>query len=365
MDASVKVGIVGCGTISEAYVKGCRKFEILDLDACADIEYSRAEALAEQHDLRACTVDELYDDPDIQIIINLTIPSAHAEVTLAAISAGKHVYSEKPLAVTREDGRRILAAAEERGVRVGCAPDTFLGGGLQTCRKLIDDGWIGEPVGAAAFMLNAGPESWHSNPAFFYQEGAGPLFDMGPYYFTALVHLLGPVQRVTGATRISHPERIATSRARFGERIPVQTPTYTAGVLNFAAGPVGTTVITFDVESSMLPHMEIHGSQGTLLVPDPNTFGGPVRIRRREADEWSDIPLTHTSDVRRGIGVADMAHALVTGRPHRANAQLATHILDIMHAIDDASETNRHIYIESECERPAPLPLDLLFGRLD
>lgn len=365
MDASVKVGIVGCGTISEAYINGCRGFDILDLVACADIDRSRADELAEEHGLRAYSVDELYADPDIQIIINLTIPSAHAEVTLAAISAGKHVYSEKPLAVSREDGRRILEAATERGLRVGCAPDTFLGGGLQTCRKIIDDGWIGDPVGATAFMLNAGPESWHRNPAFFYQEGAGPLFDMGPYYLTALIHLLGPVMRVAGATRISYPERIATSAARFGERIPVSTPTYTAGLLNFAAGPIGTIVITFDVERSTLPRIEIHGSQGTLLVPDPNTFGGPIRIRRRGADEWSAIPLTHPDDVRRGIGVADMAHGLAAGRPHRANGQLAYHVLDVMHAIGDSSDTDQHVQIESRCERPAAIPLGLLPGRLD
>lgn len=365
MDASVKVGIVGCGTISDAYVEGCRRFDILDLTACADIEHSRAEAFARKHDVRACTVDELYADPDIQIVINLTIPSAHAEVTLAAISAGKHVYSEKPLAVTREKARRIIAAAEERGVRVGCAPDTFLGGGLQTSRKLIDDGWIGEPIGAATFILTAGPESWHSNPAFFYQEGAGPLFDLGPYPLTALVYLLGPIERVTGAARISHAERIATSDVRFGERIPVQTPTYTVGVLDLAAGPIATMVVTFDVERTMLPRMEIHGSQGTLLVPDPNSFGGPVRIRRRGSSEWSEIPLTHASDVRRGIGVADMAHALAAGRQHRTSAHLAYHVLDVMHAIDDASQTNQHIWVESTCEQPAPLPLGLLAGRLD
>jgi predicted dehydrogenase len=362
----VKVGLVGCGNISSAYIKGCRLFPILDVVACADIIPTLATAKAAEFGLaKAYSVEELLNDPEIQIVINLTVPQAHATVSLAAIEAGKHVHSEKPLAVNRDDGRKILVAAKEKSVLVGCAPDTFLGGGLQTCRKLIDDGWIGQPVAATAFMMSHGPESWHPNPDFFYKTGAGPMFDMGPYYLTALVTLLGPVQRLTGSARISFPERIATSEARYGQRITVETPTHVAGTLDFVTGPIATVIMSFDVWAATLPRIEIYGSAGTLSIPDPNTFGGPVRIRRAGATEWNEIPLTHSAEVGRGIGVADLAYALVYGRPHRASGALAYHVLDLMEAFTDASRTGRHIEIESRCERPAPLPLGLLRDYLD
>ncbi len=365
MENKVKVGIIGCGNISTQYVKGCRMFDILDLVACADIDLDKAKALADKFDLYASSVPDLLADPNIDIIINLTIPAVHAEVTLQAITAGKHVQSEKPLATTREDGQKILAAAKEKGVLVGCAPDTFLGGGLQTCRKLIDDGWIGQPVGATAFMMNRGPERWHPNPGFFYQPGAGPMFDMGPYYLTSLVHLLGPIARVAGAARISYPNRVATSEALFGQEIPVEVPTYVAGVLNFAAGPVATLVTTFDGWHTNVPNIEIYGSEGTLHVPDPNIFGGPVRIRRGGDDSWQEIPLTHSTEMLRGVGAAELAYAVTYQRPHRTNADLAYHVLDLMHAFIESSESGQYIDIESQCEQPAPLPLGLLPGRLD
>jgi predicted dehydrogenase len=362
----VKVGIIGCGNIFSQYVKGCRAFEILEVDACADIIPDAAVAKAQEHHItRVLSIEELVNDPEIQIVVNLTIPQAHASVSLAAIAAGKHVYSEKPLAVTRVDGRQILTAASKQGVLVGCAPDTFLGGGLQTCRKLIDDGWIGEPVAAAAFMISHGPESWHPNPAIFYQRGAGPLFDMGPYYLTALIHLLGPVQRVTGSTRISFPERVATSQARYGERLTVEVTTHVTGVMDFVSGPIATLIITFDVWHSHLPRIEIYGTEGTLLVPDPNIFGGPVYLRRMGAAEWSELPLSHSADVGRGIGVADLAYAAVCGRPHRANGDMAYHVLEIMEAFEEASQNGRHVQIESRCKRPSLLPPSLLPGHLD
>jgi predicted dehydrogenase len=310
-------------------------------------------------------VAELLADPAIEIVINLTIPATHAEVSLAAIAAGKHVQSEKPLAISRADGQQILAAAAAKGVRLGCAPDTFLGGGLQTCRKLIDDGEIGQPVGATAFMMSGGPESWHPNPIFFYQQGAGPMFDMGPYYLTALIHLLGPVVRVSGASRISFAERVATSQARQGERIPVEVPTYVAGLLNFASGPIASLITTFDVPGgSNLPNIEIYGSEGSLRAPDPNIFGGPVLLRRAGSKEWQEMPLSHDSEVMRGIGVADMATAIRAGQPHRTSGELAYHVLDLMHAFEDSSQSGRHIEIESSCQRPAALPLGLAKGQL-
>lgn len=365
MSNKVNVGIIGCGNISDRYFQWCPKFDILNVTACADIDFSRAQAKAEKYGVKAYTVDQLLADPDIEIVINLTIPAAHTEVDLAAIAAGKHVHSEKPLALTREDGQKILNAAKEKGVLVGCAPDTFLGGGLQTCRKLIDDGWIGTPVAATAFMVGHGHESWHPNPEFYYKAGGGPMLDMGPYYLTALVHLLGPVKRVTGSSRITFPQRIVTSQPNYGQIIDVDVTTHLAAVLDFASGAVGTMIMSFDVWSHNLPRIEIYGSEGTMSVPDPNIFKGPVKIRRAGADDWMEIPLTHSTDVERGIGVADMAYATKSGRAHRASGDLAYHVLDVMLAVDDASNTGRHINIASTVERPAALPLDLPKGKLD
>lgn len=365
MVTKTRIGIIGCGNIFPAYFRGSSAFEILDVVACADINLERAQARADEFGIRALSVDELVSAPDIDIIVNLTIPAAHAEVSLKAIEAGKHVYEEKPFAITREDGKRMLEAARERGVRIGCAPDTFLGGGLQTCRKLIDDGWIGTPVAAAAFMLSHGPESWHPNPDFYYKVGGGPMFDMGPYYLTALIHLLGPVKRVTGSTRVTFPQRIATSQVLFGHRIDVEIPTHVTGIMDFDSGAICNITTSFDVWSHNLPRIEIYGSEGSLSVPDPNTHGGPVLVRRGEADEWSEVPLSHSAEVARGIGVADMAHALQGGRPHRASGELAYHVLDLMHAFHDASQRGQHVLVESSCERPAPLPLGLLAGQLD
>lgn len=362
----VKIGIIGCGNIFKQYIAGCRGFGILNVAACADIDVARAEAAAAEYGIpKGCSVEALLADPEIQIVVNLTVPTAHAGVSLAAVEAGKHVHSEKPLAVTREDGQAILAAAKAKGVRVSCAPDTILGGGQQTCRKLIDDGWIGRPVAATAFFTGHGPEAWHPNPDFFYQFGGGPMFDLGPYYLTALVNLLGPVKRVTGSAQISFPERIVTSPARFGDRISVEVPTHVAGVMDFANGAVATVITSFDVWASELPRIEIYGSEGTLSVPDPNIFGGPVKIRRAGDLEWQEIPLTHDSEVKRGIGVADLAHAITGKRLHRTNGEMAYHVLDLMHAFFDASTGNKHIAVESSCDRPDALPLGLLKGTLD
>jgi predicted dehydrogenase len=362
---TVKVGLIGCGNIAPAYIRGCASFPIIEVTACADLDPVRAKALADEHGLRACAVSELLADPEIQIVVNLTIPSAHVDVSLAIITAGKHIYSEKPLALTRRDGAKILEAASEANVRVGSAPDTFLGGGLQTCRKLIDDGWIGQPVAAMALMASHGPESWHPNPEFFYAFGGGPLFDMGPYYLTSLVNFLGPVRRVTGSARISFPERVATSEARYGQKIPVEVATHIAGVLDFASGAVATLITSFDVWAHNLPRIEIYGSEGSISVPDPNTFGGEVRVWQTQEKDWRSVPLTHSAEVARGIGVADMAYGLNSGRAHRASGELAYHVLDVMEALGEASDSDRHILIESKCERPAPLPLGLLAGRLD
>ncbi len=367
MAEPVKVGIVGCGTISGIYLKNARWLSAIEVAACADLFVERAEARAAEYGVpKACSVAELLADPTIEIVLNLTIPNAHAEIALAALEAGKSVYNEKPLAISREDGQRMLALAAEKGLRVGCAPDTFLGGGIQTCRKLIDDGAIGQPVAAIATMMNHGPEHWHPDPDFYYQVGAGPMFDMGPYYLTALVNLIGPVRRVTGSAQITTPERTITSQPKQGATIHVTTPTHVAGLMDFAGGAVGTIITSFDVWGSTLPCIEIYGTQGTLSVPDPNTFGGPVRLNRARQQEWEDVPLAygHTENSR-GLGLADMAAALRSGRPHRASGALAYHALDLMHAFHDASRTGTHIDIASTCDRPAPLPLGLAPGEVD
>ncbi len=366
MAKQVKIGIVGTGNISTQYVKWTRTFDILDLVACADIDLPKAQAAASQFNIpRALAVEELLADPDIQIVVNLTVPAVHANVSRAILQAGKHVYSEKPLAINRADGLDVINTAKQRGLLVGCAPDTFMGGGQQTCRKLIDDGAIGEPVAAVAFMASHGPEGWHPNPDFFYRLGGGPLFDMGPYYLTSLINLLGPVRRVTGSTRISFAERIATSAQHQGRRLPVEVPTHIAGVLDFAAGPVGTFITSFDVWGHNLPRIEIYGAEGTLSVPDPNTFGGQVRLYKAQDKTWIDVPLTHSETVGRGIGVADLAYAIVHGRPHRASGELAYHVLDVMSTFEEASTSGRHIDVSSTCSRPAPLPVALPAGQLD
>ncbi|GHO83461.1 Gfo/Idh/MocA family protein [Dictyobacter formicarum] len=362
-----KLGIIGCGKISGIYLEARKHFDNIEVAACADIDMNRARSQAAAYGIpRACSVEEILADPEIEIIVNLTIPKVHAEVALAAIQAGKSVYGEKPLAVNRTEGRQILEAAKAKGVRVGSAPDTFLGGGLQTCRKLIDDGAIGEPVSASASMLSHGHESWHPDPEFYYQPGGGPLFDMGPYYLTALVSMLGPINRVTGSARVTFPERIITSQPKNGQKIQVKTPTHIAGVMDFTSGVVGTLVTSFDVWANHAPLIEIYGTEGTLSVPDPNTFGGPVKIWTRQNPQWQDVELTHgyTSNSR-GLGVADMAQAMRSGRPHRASGELAYHVLDAMQAYLDASLESKHIELTSTCERPKALPVGLTNGQID
>jgi predicted dehydrogenase len=360
-----KIGIIGCGNISAIYLKSDKTFHNLQVVACADLDAARAQAKAAEYGIRADTVEQLLADPEIEIVVNLTIPAAHAQVATAALQAGKATYSEKPFALNRADGRQLLELAQRQGLRIGCAPDTFLGGGLQTCRKLVDDGVIGEPVAATAFMMSHGHEHWHPSPEFYYQQGGGPMFDMGPYYLTALVSIIGPVRRVTGATRITFPERTITSQPKYGQTVSVEVPTHVTGLLDFANGAIGTIIQTFDVWSANLPRLEIYGTEGSLSLPDPNTFGGPVRVRLKGKTEWEEVPLTHIyTENSRGLGVADMADAMRTGRPHRASGELAFHVLDIMQAIHEASDQGRHIDLTSTCQRPAMLPVGLQPGEV-
>jgi predicted dehydrogenase len=362
----VSVGIIGCGNIFPAYVRGLRMFRILDLKACADLNPDSAKARAEEFGIESRTINGLLADPTIDLVVNLTVPQAHARVGMDILRAGKHVYSEKPLAIDLDEGAQLLDLARESGLRVGCAPDTFLGAGLQSCRKLIDDGWIGTPTSGTAFMLQAGPESWHPNPAFFYQKGAGPLMDMGPYYVTALVHLLGPVSSVTAVTSAPRRERLATCKEQFGTLLPVDVPTHYSGSLVFASGAVVSMTISFDVHSHRHSPIEIYGSGGSLAVPDPNTFGGPVSLRPAGCKEWGEIPLVHGyPENSRGIGVADMAHAIRSGRPHRCDGALAFHALEVMQAFEKSSNLGQRVEIARASAQPAAFPLGLLPGVLD
>lgn len=363
----LRAGLIGCGFISTIYLENAKKFEVYDIVACADLDVDRARHQAEKFSIPTVyTTDELIADPKIDIVINLTVPAVHADIAVAALEAGKHVYSEKPLAVSLEDGKEIMEKASEKGLLVANAPDTFLGGGIQTCRKLIDDGWIGKPVSATAFMMNPGHERWHPDATFYYQKGGGPMFDMGPYYLTALVNLLGPIQRITGSANITYPERTITSEPNYGKKIPVHTPTQINGVMDFENGAVASIITSFDTWHHQLPFIEIYGTEGSLSVPDPNRFGGPIYVRRKDHDKWNEIPLTHGfSENSRGLGVADMAHAILKNRAPRADASLAYHVLEVIHGFHIASDTNQHYKPVSICEQPKPFPVGISEVNID
>ncbi|PWU70165.1 Gfo/Idh/MocA family protein [Gracilibacillus dipsosauri] len=354
----LNVGIIGCGNISRIYLENAKRFKNYTIQAVADLVLDRAKSHAAEYGVpKAYTTEELLLDPEIDFVINLTIPAVHAEIAIKALENGKHVYGEKPLAVTREEANKMLELAKEKGLYIGNAPDTFLGGGIQTCKKLLDDGVIGKPISATAFMMIPGHERWHPDPAFYYQVGGGPLFDMGPYYLTALIALIGPISRVTGSAQMTYKERTITSKQKYGEKIKVETPTQINSVLDFENGAVASMVMSFDTWHHGLPHIEIYGTEGSMIVPDPNTFGGPVMIRRKDDSDWTEVPLTHGfTDNSRGLGVAEMVDAILAKRTARTDGTLAYHVLDIMHGIHDASSDGKHYIVPSHCKQPEPLP---------
>ncbi len=360
----VRIGLVGCGMISAAYLRAAKTFGVLEFVACADLNPEAAQRTQAAFGVPAISVEELLARDDIEAVLNLTVPAAHGEVNLAAIAAGKHVYCEKPFGLDVAEGERVLAAADAAGVRTGCAPDTFLGGGHQTVRQLIDQGAVGKPVAGTAFMMGRGHEFWHPNPAFFYQPGGGPLFDMGPYYLTALVHALGPVRRVAAITGRGRHRRVIRSQPHAGEGIDVRVDTHAAGTLEFAGGALVTVVMSFDVQLHSNRHIEIHGTEASLAVPDPNGFGGKVRVSNGR--DWEERALTHGyTENMRSIGLADMCVGIRTKRPHRCDGRLAQHVLEVMAAFGASSVERRHIDIHSNPERPAPLPTGLAEGNLD
>jgi predicted dehydrogenase len=356
----MKIGLIGCGKISNAYLGAASLFPVLEIIHCADLLPGRAEAQARQFGVpRSGTVAGLLADPDVELVINLTIPTVHTEVNCAVLNAGKHVFCEKPFALNRREAAQTLELAETKRLRIGSAPDTFLGEAHQTARKWIDDGAIGDPVAATAFMASHGVEHWHPNPAFYYQPGGGPMFDMGPYYLTALVNMIGPMARVTGFAKTSFKERFATAPGLAGMKIEVTTPTHITGAVEFANGAVATVIMSFDVWENGLPPLRVHGSRSSLNVPDPNGTHGAPAAYNPETKKWEDIPLAYPSlygeKYGRGAGVADMAEAILAGRPHRANGQMALHVVDAMQAFLESAEQGRAIDLTTTCERPAPL----------
>jgi len=369
----VKMGIIGCGMISDTYFAAAKKFNVIEVIACSDIIPERAQAKEAEYGCKAMTNEELLAHPEIEIVLNLTPPQVHSEIAIATLNAGKHAYSEKPFGVDAADAAKVMALAKEKGLRVGCAPDTFLGGGLQTCRKLLDDGWIGKPISATAMVYGRGPEKWGQAP-FFYDYGAGPMLDLGPYYVTALVNLFGPAKSVTAMTKKGSEYR--TYGAEVGEtykdiykpydRYPVLVTTHLTGVIEFQNGVLATVVASFEAYKDTHPRIEVYGDQGTMVCPDPNTFGGPVKIWRAGQSEWVDAPLSHIyTENSRSIGAADMAIALQTGRKHRCSGDLANHVLEIMLAFDKSSKEGRRIDMTTTCERPEALQLGLEPGEVE
>lgn len=351
----VGVALIGAGVISTQYLKALSTFPDIRVLAVADLDVERARAAAREYGVPAAgDVASALAIPEVEIVVNLTIPAAHAEVATAALQAGKHVYGEKPLALAPSDGAKILAEAQARGLRVGSAPDTFLGAGLQSAARALRAGVIGEPVSATAVTQGPGPERWHPSPEFLFQYGAGPLFDIGPYYLTALVALFGPVVRVAATARQARAERVIGSGPKQGTAFAVEVPTHVHALLDFASGPSAAATFSFD-SAEPRRMIEITGTEGTLSLPDPNTFGGPLRVREFGAADWRELPVTGTT-AGRGIGVLDMARALRGGTPHRASGELAQHVLELMATVTESAERHGFLGLESGAPVVETLP---------
>ncbi|HTI01110.1 MAG TPA: Gfo/Idh/MocA family oxidoreductase [Acidisoma sp.] len=369
----VQLGIVGCGNISSTYIATLHMFDFVRVKAVTDVVPAAAQARTGEFGVEATSLAGMLADPAIDIIINLTSPVAHAEISQAALEAGKHVYSEKPLGITVAEGEGLLALARRKSLRLGGAPDTFLGAGHQLSRRLLDDGVIGQPVAGTALMMIPGHEHWHPNPDFYYQRGGGPMLDVGPYYVTNLITLLGPVRSVFGTEKITRAQRPVLSEPRRGDIIKVEVPTHTTGVMEFENGATVTIVTSFDIVKHRHNQVELYGLDGSLVTPDPNNFSGPVELYKRGEEAWERVPDDHPYDRPthdyagglRGLGAAEMAHALQHGRPHRVSAELAMHALDVMTGFQRSAESGRTIAIETRCDRPRPIGRQVPFGSFD
>lgn len=351
----VGVGVIGAGVISNQYLENLTSFPDLDVRFVADIDLERAKAQAEKFGVAGSgTVEELLADDAIEIVVNLTIPKVHVEVALQVLAAGKHVWSEKPFALDRASGKELLEAAHAKGLRVATAPDTFLGAGIQSARRLIENGDIGVPLTALTLMQSPGPESWHPNPDFLFQEGAGPLFDIGPYYLTALVQLFGPVARVSASASKARETRVIGSGPRAGEEFAVTVPTHVSALYEFESGQTAQAVFSFDSKLGRT-QFEVAGADGTVVVPDPNTFEGELIVHGGDGIET--VPSTGTA-AGRGIGVVELARAIRAGVPERASGEQAYHVLDIMVSTIEAGESRTPVDVESTVQVAPALPED-------
>jgi len=357
-DRPLRVGVVGVGVISQQYFEHFPALPGLELTAVADLDVDRAGTVGATQGVRGTSVDDLIAADDVDVVLNLTIPAAHAEIATRALEAGKHVYGEKPLAMSTAEAQPVLDLARRSGLRVGSAPDTVLGTGIQTARQALDSGAIGTPVGAAVSWSAPGHELWHPAPAFYYQPGGGPLLDMGPYYLTSLVSFFGPVVRVSGASTRSDRERTIATGAAAGTPLRVDIDTHVVAVLEHANGVVSTVTVSFEVWATRAPLFEVYGTAGTLGVPDPNRFSDTVTIADAATREWRDLPTSAGyAAAGRGYGLADMAHAIATDRPHRASGDLAFHVLEVMEAVSTAAREHTVVAVRSRVDRPDTVPV--------
>ena len=369
--STVKVAMIGVGNISGIYLKNITQtFRELELIGVCDLVRERAEKAQQEYNIPKLyeTMHDAFADPEVELVLNITRPYEHFEVSKAALLAGKHVYSEKPLGADLAEGAALRKLAAEKGLYLGGTPDTFLSAGIQTCRRLIDDGFIGTPIGSAAYMFSSGPESWHPDPEFFYKRGGGPMLDMGPYYVTAMINLMGGISRVVSASRKSYPMRTITSQPFFGKEVDVEVNTYVAGTVQYESGAIGTLFTSFDTKFPWDKNrfIEIYGTEGTLFVPDPNCFGGPVQLFRPEDGKVREIPLMYAySENSRALGLADMAKAIQTGREARCGVQQTYHVLEVMEGFATSAARGAWVDIESKFERQPAMKLPVLKGILD
>ncbi len=365
---AMNVGLVGCGMIRKPYIQVCGESKWLNLAACADLRQDRAEDACKQADENGwgrpvpASFEDMLANPEIDIIMNVTNPKAHYPLNIKALEAGKHVHAEKPLCLTRDEGKKLLDAASANNVRLSCAPDTFLGDSHQTARALIDSGAIGTPTAGTLFFMGGGPDGYHEFPELFYQAGAGPMFDIGVYSLTMAINLLGPISRVSAMTKKTWEQRknLKEESPGFGEMFDVEVPTHVTGLLEFENNVIVTFVTSFDIKGGQrLPYMEVYGTEGTISTGNPNNFNDTVAVKRCKAEnpEWEDAPMTNGySGKSRGIAAADIAAAVAYGRPHRASGELAYHVLDVGLSLYEAADSGKTVAVESTVERPLAMP---------
>ena len=354
-----KVGIIGAGDISSQYLKNAKNVyaDYYDIVAIGDLVVEKARNRAEEYGVEKYGLPEIVlNDPEIDLIINLTVPIAHEEVTISCLKAGKHVYSEKPLACSREGVENIIKTANECGKRVGVAPDSFLNAPLQTAKKAIEEDWIGKPIGVQAMCAMRGNEFWRPDADFFYKKGAGPMMDMAAYYFNALISLIGPIDSVNCMQKITFPERTIKVAPRRGEKISVEVPTYSATTFTFENGVIGSFINSFDIWSTTTPFIEIYGEKGTMVVPDPNMYDGEVLVKRFRDDEFRPLnQFVEYKNYGRGIGIVDMIRSIELGVPHKASVEMAKHVMDVIFTIDESAMQKRELKVNSTVDKPTGL----------